>query len=268
MNIWTEKSIQIANQRDYLDRLYKIYPMSRNCKREPDKEMSDDINEYLQNDNNADFLKYLLKQSKFRFPIKDSYVAFLKKDMDAIDRNPKTTRRITSMIKELGLSGILDNMSSPIETNRQIGPLFKDWISKGNLGFDVTTSEFDFMNKKDDLIFVGSDNTMKKIAKNYLGYNHDKGLDFLAKINNTFIIGEAKFLTDFGGHQNGQVADALSTLRTDLKASEFNVTKIAIFDGVIFLNKGSQKMQRELREASNDEVILSSLFLRDYLFTI
>ena len=34
MNIWTEKSIELANQRDYLDQLFKVYPMANNLKRE------------------------------------------------------------------------------------------------------------------------------------------------------------------------------------------------------------------------------------------
>ena len=30
MNIWTKKSIDLANQKNYLDLLFKIYPMSVN----------------------------------------------------------------------------------------------------------------------------------------------------------------------------------------------------------------------------------------------
>ncbi|MBR0518372.1 hypothetical protein IJJ97_01120 [bacterium] len=34
MNYWTKQSIELANQRNYLDLLYKIYPMSHNLRRE------------------------------------------------------------------------------------------------------------------------------------------------------------------------------------------------------------------------------------------
>ena len=37
MNIWTQKSIELANQRNYLDLLYKVYPMSNNLRREMKK---------------------------------------------------------------------------------------------------------------------------------------------------------------------------------------------------------------------------------------
>ena len=42
-------------------------------------------------------------------------------------------------------------------------------------------------------------------AKKTLGYTRNKGLDFIARFNGKYVIGEAKFLTDFGGHQIGYV---------------------------------------------------------------
>ncbi len=42
-------------------------------------------------------------------------------------------------------------------------------------------------------------------AKEHLNYNHNKGLDFVARFNGKHVIGEAKFLTDFDGHQNAQI---------------------------------------------------------------
>lgn len=34
MNIWTRKSIELANQKNYLDLLYRVYPISENVRRE------------------------------------------------------------------------------------------------------------------------------------------------------------------------------------------------------------------------------------------
>ena len=50
-------------------------------------------------------------------------------------------------------------------------------------------------------------------AQKYLNYNRNKGLDFIARFNKKYIIGEAKFLTDFGGHQNAQFNDAIEILK-------------------------------------------------------
>lgn len=263
MNIWTEKSIELANQRNYLDLLYKIYPMSVNLRRE----LSDDIVNQIENSFNRrddkELLNILLKQEIF--PIKDSYVSYLKRDNTAIDRNPKTVNRITSMLYEMGVEMIIDKTTIPKETNRQIGPLFKKWIDLELLGCKVTRNFEEFLSYSGDIILNVDDNQMKKFASDYLGYKREKGLDFIAKFNDTYIIGEAKFLTDFGGHQNAQYEDAISTLNTELEPTNKKVIKIAILDGVLYI-KSNNKMYRNL--INNNEIIVSAVLLRDFLYSL
>ena len=43
MNIWTQMSIDFANQRNYLDELYKVYPISPNLRREIDPKLEVNI---------------------------------------------------------------------------------------------------------------------------------------------------------------------------------------------------------------------------------
>lgn len=265
MNIWTEKSINLANQRNYLDLLYKVYPMSINLKREIDENVVKKIKKYYDDRENSDFLKILLEQDIF--PIKDSYIAYLKRDKTAIERNPNTVNRISSMLYEMGWNEILEKLTVPKETNRQIGPLFKKWIDLKYLGANITKDAEVFLNSTDNIIFNSSDAEMKEFAKKYLGYNRDKGLDFIAKFNKKFLIGEAKFLTDFGGHQNAQYEDAISTLKTPLSKTNYEVIKIAILDGVLYI-KSNNKMYKNLSNFSNDEVIISAVLLRDYLYSI
>ena len=265
MNIWTEKSINLANQRNYLDLLYKVYPMSINLRREIDENVVKKIKKYYDDKENSDFLKILLEQDIF--PIKDSYIAYLKRDKTAIERNPNTVNRISSMLYEMGWNEILEKLTVPKETNRQIGPLFKKWIDLKYLGANITKDAKVFLNSTDNIIFNSSDAEMKEFAKKYLGYNRDKGLDFIAKFNKKFLIGEAKFLTDFGGHQNAQYEDAISTLKTSLSKTNYEVIKIAILDGVLYI-KSNNKMYKSLSNFSNDEVIISAVLLRDYLYSI
>ncbi len=54
----------------------------------------------------------------------------------------------------------------------------------------------------------------------------------VARFNGKFVIGEAKFLTDFGGHQNAQFNDAISTVL----APDVRAVKVAILDGVIYIH--------------------------------
>lgn len=266
MNVWTNKSIELANQRNYLDLLFKIYPMSVNLKRELDNQDIEQITKSFNEKNSQKLLEVLLSQEIF--PIKDSYVAYLKRDKSAIERNPNTVQRLTGMLYEMGLDEIFNKTTLPKETNRQIGPLFKKWIDSGSLGCKVTIDPFEFLNFNGNIIFNGTDTTMKYFANKHLGYDRNKGLDFIAKFNNKFILAETKFLTDFGGHQNAQYEDAILTMRSKLRETTYNVKIISILDGVLFI-KGKNKMYTSLcNDFTNNDVIISAVLLRDYLYSL
>ncbi|TCP16481.1 Tsp45I type II restriction enzyme [Nicoletella semolina] len=108
---------------------------------------------------------------------------------------------------------------------------------------------------------------MSDFAKEFLGYGHDKGLDFIAKFNDTYIIAETKFLTDFGGHQNAQFNDAISTMKSQLSQTDKKVKAISILDGVLYIN-GNHKMMKALCSFDDSEVVISSVLLRDYLYQL
>ena len=266
MNIWTQKSIDLASQRNYLDLLYKVYPMSVNLRRELPSTIQGEIKSSFENREDNKLLQILLKQEIF--PIKDSYVAYLKRDKSAIDRNPNTVERLTGILHEMGVDEILDKATAPKETNRQIGPLFKRWIRSGSLGVKVTENPSEFLSHSGNIILDATDAAMQNFAQENLGYEHNKGLDFIAKFNNKYIIAEAKFLSDFGGHQNAQFNDAISTMQAELTSTDKKVTKIAILDGVLYI-KGNNKMYKAITNSfKEDELIISAVLLRDYLFTL
>jgi hypothetical protein len=196
------------------------------------------------------------------FPIKDSYIAFLKRDISAIDRNPKTINRICGRLYEMGLNKIFERCSEPKETNRQIGPLFRRWLKSKSLGVVPVTLDT-FLNSEEDAILDGSDAQLLKFAAEKLNYKHTKGVDFIARFNKKYVIGEAKFLTDFGGHQNAQFNDAISMLLV----KNVKATKIAILDGVLYI-KGKNKMYKQLTTKYKDLNIMSSLVLRDFLYQL
>lgn len=78
-----------------------------------------------------------------------------------------------------------------------------------------------------------------------------------------YVIGEAKFLTDFGGHQYAQFDDAISTL----KAKRVKATKIAILDGVLYI-EGNNKMHKYLAKHKERFNIISALVLREFLYQL
>jgi hypothetical protein len=260
MNYWTELSIEYANQRSYLDDLFQVYPTIPEGIRELNTDRWANIEiAYNQQDNGA-LLKELLKLDLF--PIKDSYIAYLKRDATSISRNPKTINRICGRLYEMGLEKIFERCSEPKETNRQIGPFFRRWTNSKALGIKPVSLE-EFTDSKDDAILNGSDKQLMDFASSELNYKHPKGLDFIGRFNGKYVIGEAKFLSDFGGHQNAQFNDAISTVESkDVKA-----IKIAILDGVLYI-KGNNKMYRDITTKYKDYNIMSSLVLREFLYQI
>ena len=112
-------------------------------------------------------------------------------------------------------------------------------------------------------ILKATDSEMATWCAKNLNYTRNKGLDFVARFNGKYVIGEAKFLTDFGGHQNAQFEDAISTIETP----NVNAIKIAILDGVLFI-KGTNKMHAQLIQKSEKFDILSALLLREYLYSL
>lgn len=260
MNKWIELSIEYANQRSYLDDLFHVYPTIPEGIRDINNVLWSGVEKAFKKEDNDKLIRELLKFELF--PIKDSYVAYLKRDGSAIDRNPRTINRICGRLYDLGLNKIYEKCSEPKETNRQIGPMFRSWLRKKSLGISPVGLN-DFLSNDKDAVLDASDAAMMAFAREYLGYNHNKGLDFVARFNKQFVIGEAKFLTDFGGHQNAQFNDAISTIQ----AKDVNAVKIAILDGVLFI-KGKNKMYKSVAETYKDYNIMSALVLREFLYQL
>lgn len=62
--------------------------------------------------------------------------------------------------------------------------------------------------------------------------NLRKGIDFILKINDKFILGEAKFLTTSGGTQNNQFNGAIDVA----KIKKGNIIGVAVLDGIVWLD--------------------------------
>lgn len=260
MSYWTDLSIEYANQRSYLDDLFQVYPTIPEGIREVNNGLWDSVEKAFKKKDNLKLVSELLKLELF--PIKDSYIAYLKRDKTALERNPKTTNRIAGRLYEMGLDKVYEKCSEPKETNRQIGPMFKRWIQNKSLGISPVKLEIFTANNK-DAILEASDKEMMDFAKAKLNYNHGKGLDFVARFNGKYIIGEAKFLTDFGGHQNAQFNDAISTV----ESKNVKAIKLAILDGVLYI-KGNNKMYREITGKYKSYNIMSALVLREFLYQV
>jgi hypothetical protein len=259
MNYWTQLSIDFATQRNYLDELFSVYPTIPEGIREVNTNLWSQVENAFNQKDNMELLKTLLRFDLF--PIKDSYVAYLKRDKSAIERNPNTVDRLCGRLYEMGLDTIFARCSEPKETNRQIGPLFRRWLNKGILGVQPVSYD-EFVASDKNAVLDAGDATLMSFARENLNYTNDKGLDFVARFNKKYVIGEAKFLTDFGGHQNAQFNDAVSTVKTKV-----NAVTVAILDGVLYV-EGKNKMYRKITTELQDYNIMSALVFREFLYQI
>ena len=261
MNHWLKLSIDYANQRNYLDNLFRVYPTIPEDIRDIGQATWKNIEQAFNDKDNTELIKSLLKLDLF--PIKDSYVAYLKRDAGAIERNPSTVDRLCGRLYEMGLDKIYERASEPKETNRQIGPLFRRWLNNKALGV-MPVKRKEFIKNEENAVLDGSDTELKEYAEKHFNYNLDKGLDLIARFNRKYIIGEAKFLTDFGGHQNAQLSDGIALLQlADLKA-----IPIAILDGVLYI-KSNNKLHRTITtDEMQNKNIMSSLVLREFLYQL
>lgn len=260
MNHWSKLSIDYANQRSYLDDLFQVYPTIPEGIREINEEIWTEVEKAFKRKSNIDLIRVLLKLDLF--PIKDSYIAYLKRDKSSIDRNPRTINRICGRLYEMGLNKIFEKCSEPKETNQQIGPMFREWLRKKSLG--ITPVDLDtFTANNNDAVLDASDKILMDFAKSNLNYNRNKGLDLVARFNGKYVIGEAKFLTDMGGHQNTQFEDAIATV----EEKNVNAIQIAILDGVLFI-PGKSKMYKYISNPYSNYNIMSALVLREFLYQL
>ncbi len=160
MNYWTKLSIEYANQRSYLDDLFQVYPTILEGLREIDSKIWSNVEYHFKRKDNLALITELLNLDLF--PIKDSYMAYLKRDKSALERNPRTINRICGRLYEMGLNKIFEKCSEPKETNRQIGPMFKDWINNKSLGVEPVDLN-DFIANENDAILRASDNIMANL---------------------------------------------------------------------------------------------------------
>lgn len=260
MNPWTQLSIEYASERSYLDDLFRVYPSIPEGLRDINEEIWQNVESAFSKQDNERLIRELLRLDLF--PVKDSYVSYLRRDRSAISRNPRTINRLCGRIYDLGLDELYLQCSQPKETNRQIGPMFHSWVKSKALGL-LPVGLDEFVNGDGDAIAEASDKQMMEFASRELGYKRDKGLDFLARFNGKYVIGEAKFITDFGGHQNAQFLDAISTI-TD---ANIKAVAVAIIDGVPYI-KSNNKMYKQITETYSDCNIMSALVLREFLYSL
>ena len=117
----------------------------------------------------------------------------------------------------------------------------------------------EFVNYNGVAFLEGSDKKLKQFAVEELGIKRlKKGIDFVLKTKNRFILGEVKFLTDYGGTQNNQFRDAISVA----KIKRGKVIGMAVLDGIVWFE--SNAYMHRIAKSING-IALSALLLEEFI---
>lgn len=216
--------------------------------------IKNEVQKSFRTKNKTDLIKELLKLPKF--PIDDPYIASLRRHHALLQKNPETIERISKKLFSMGIDTVLELAGKPKSPSRQLGHSFKKWLRILDYPF---CREEGFKQYEGIAFLEGSDKKLKKFAIEELEVrNLRKGIDFILKVKNKFILGEAKFLTDYGGTQNNQFNDAINVA----KIKKGNVIGIAVLDGIVWFESNAY-MHRTIKTLNG--IALSALLLEEFI---
>lgn len=263
LNEWVSKSIDLFQNTSYLDNISEIYPLEIATPERIEPTLRRNIVRYHQSRNTNELINLLLTIDKF--PYEDPIWYMIKNIQGCLTNNPKQVERIAKSLYAMTAEETVVRLESPPKLNTQIGPMFNLWLRNN---FELLSLE-EFRNSSEGVFVL---NESEEIAKNFLIeeliQNVEKRPDLVAKINNQYVIGEAKWIGQPGGNQDKQVEEVLQFCRNQRGA----VLRIGIVDGFpwsLYNTRGNLinfKTSVLIQESEYD--ILSALLLEDYLNSI
>jgi hypothetical protein len=252
MNEWSKRTLELVTKENYLDRLQLVYSHEEG-ERDVSEAVLDAIRKAFEKRDEEELLNQLLGLEKF--PYKDSYVGFLRKDRSALQRNPETVQRICNRLYNMGIENVIQGITQSKEANTRRGPQFTNWIKKN---FKVAGLE-EFRRSASGIVVLGSSELeARDFCNKEFGIGISKRPDIVAKSGKKYVVGEAKFLSSTGGNQGRAFDDGIH-LATNTSGSAY---KIFVLDGVHWIEKGSEQHKRI--EYSN-AAIFSILLLKQFL---
>ncbi len=258
-----KKSIELASRDGYLDKLHSVYDVSIVASRNiTNNKISEIVNAYAKKDG-VRLIEILLELDKF--PVDDIYVGFLRHNKGAIKKNPQTVKRLTERLFSMPVEDVIKLCRQPIVDNRRMGELFHKWLA--NLDYPkLEEDEFSSFDVLPDLkgcehrIFMlnGSRKDYRDFVNTHLGCGLEKELDILLKVNGQYIIGEAKYFSNYGGNQDRQFDDAMKFLLS----TQGEATRIVVLDGVVWLDTAN-KMCKKIRYL--ESIAMSAIILPTFI---
>ncbi len=163
-------------------------------------------------------------QGETKFPYDEPLAYLIKEVQNCLESSPKQIHRIANTLYAMTADELVVHLESAPKLNTQMGPMFTTWLRNN---FELLNIE-DFEESTDGIfILSSSEEEGKNFINGVLNQNLRKRPDLVAKVNQPYIIGEAKWIGRSGGNQNNQVRDVLDFCRDQ----RGEVIRVGIIDG-------------------------------------
>lgn len=260
LNPWVQKSINLFYETNYLDRIAEVYNYSMGEQDRIEPNLRRQIRRAHNERDDSELIRLLKELGKFPY---DEPFWYLLKNVDGfIDKNPNQVGRIAQNLYRFTDNEIVERIEAESKLNQQTGPMFEKWLKDK---FDVKNLD-EFNDSTEGIIVLGES---EEIGRTYLveelNQNVSKRPDLVAKVNDTFVIGEAKWVGQSGGNQGGSATEVVGFCSQQRN----NVLRIGIVDGYPWITRnpsGSIKNDRicvEVQESPYN--IMTALLLNEYL---
>lgn len=262
LNEWVRKSIELFESPLYLDRISEVYPLQTARPERLEDGLRRRIISAHQGRRTNELIEILRNEVKFPY---DEPIWYLMKNIQGcLENNPNQIQRIADSLYAMTAEETVVRLESAPKLNTQMGPMFTNWL---RTEFDLLNID-DFRNSENGIFVLNaSEEDALNFVRNELNQDLEKRPDLLAKVDKTYVIGEAKWIGSPGGNQNKQVVEVINLC----KKQRGNVIRVGIIDGfpwAIYNTNGSiinDKTCVMVQESEYD--ILSALLLREYLET-
>lgn len=262
LNEWVLKSVELFENTPYLDNLLEVYPLETAVPNHLEQRLKRRIISAHQGRRTSDLIDIL--QGEVKFPYDEPLSFLIKEVKDCKDANPQQINRIANTLYAMTADELVVRLESAPKINQQMGPMFTNWL---RTKFNLLNIE-DFQRSTNGIfVLSSSEEDGKNFVNDVLNQDLRKRPDLVAKVNETYIVGEAKWIGRSGGNQNNQVRDVLDFCRDQRGA----VIRIGVIDGFPWATRKTNdsiindKVNVLVQEFPYD--LLSALLLEDYLNT-
>lgn len=260
LNEWVLRSLDLFENTAYLDDILDIYPLQIARPTRLEDRLRRSIIGAHQGRRTNELITILRNEVKFPY---DEPLWFLIKNIrGCLGNNPIQVQRIADSLYSMTAEETVIRLESAPKLNTQMGPMFNGWLRQnfGLLPLDQFRASSTGVHVLD-----ASEEDAKGFINNELNQDLKKRPDVVAKVNTTYVVGEAKWIGSPGGNQDKQVEEVLEFCRNQ----RGNVLRIGIIDGFPWATHKTNgtilnfKAAVQVQESEYD--ILSALLLGEYL---